>query len=30
MNLSKANNQQLYELAKDETTRMKDRYAAAK
>jgi hypothetical protein len=30
MNLSKATNQQLYELAKDEKARMKDRYAAAK
>ncbi|MGD6899320.1 hypothetical protein [Bacillus infantis] len=30
MNLSQATNQQLYELAKDEKARMKDRYAAAK
>jgi hypothetical protein len=30
MNLSKATNHQLYEIAKDEKARMKDRYAAAK
>jgi hypothetical protein len=30
MNLSQATNQQLYEIAKDEKARMKDRYAAAK
>lgn len=30
MDLSKATNQQLYEIAKDEGARMKDRYAAAK
>lgn len=30
MDLSKATNQQLYEIAKDESARMKDRYAAAR
>ncbi|WP_286676655.1 hypothetical protein [Cytobacillus solani] len=30
MDLSQATNQQLYEIAKDETVRMRDRYAAAK
>lgn len=30
MELSKATNQQLYEIAKDENARMKDRYAAAR
>lgn len=30
MDLSKATNQQLYEIAKDENARMKDRYAAAR
>ncbi|MFE4522164.1 hypothetical protein ACFRCQ_08395 [Cytobacillus firmus] len=30
MDLSKATSQQLYEIAKDETARMKDRYAAAR
>ncbi|TYS66349.1 hypothetical protein FZD47_02355 [Bacillus infantis] len=30
MNLSQSTNQQLYEIAKDEKARMKDRYAAAK
>lgn len=30
MNLSQATNQQLYDIAKDEKARMKDRYAAAK
>lgn len=30
MDLSQATNQQLYEIAKDETARMRDRYAAAK
>ncbi|USK46326.1 hypothetical protein [Cytobacillus oceanisediminis] len=30
MELSKATNQQLYEIAKDESARMKDRYAAAR
>lgn len=29
MDFSKATNQQLYEIAKDEKNRMKDRYAAA-
>jgi hypothetical protein len=30
MNISKATNQQLYNIAKDEKTRMKTRYAAAR
>lgn len=30
MDLSKATNQQLYDIAKDESNRMKDRYAAAR
>lgn len=30
MELSKATNQQLYEIAKDESARMRDRYAAAR
>ncbi|MGY6209708.1 hypothetical protein ACXEO8_07000 [Cytobacillus firmus] len=30
MDLSKATNQQLYEIAKDESARMRDRYAAAR
>ncbi|UQX52307.1 hypothetical protein M5V91_14675 [Cytobacillus pseudoceanisediminis] len=30
MDLSKATNQQLYDIAKDEYARMKDRYAAAR
>ncbi|USK56556.1 hypothetical protein LIS82_08830 [Cytobacillus solani] len=30
MDFSKATNQQLYEIAKDETERMKNRYAAAR
>ncbi|WP_163102274.1 hypothetical protein [Peribacillus alkalitolerans] len=30
MNLTKATKQQLYHIAKDETARMRDRYAAAR